>query len=198
VHRQQQQAPQASLLLQEPLPAAVPAEAEVQPCSSPLSSLSWAKATDAEALDAAAAQASSRSQLLQQLLQDHDDAASSVASDHSDEEEAEAKNFKPQQQQQQQPVLVHPGVWAPALSPVHEEAISEQASPEKSSCSTGISDGDGLHKDVLQLRVALATAQSELESSRRLVELLSAEHPDDAQLVEAGAKQEQARQEVRP
>lgn len=60
-----------------------------------------------------------------------------------------------------------------------------------------VATDDGLQKEVLQLRSALSDAHLELENSRQVVALLTAEHPDAAQLMDAGAKQEQARQEVR-
>jgi hypothetical protein len=131
--------------------------------------------------------------LLQQLLQDEEEGLGSDDPGLADVQDAAVCE---QQQQQQQPqVLAVPSSWAPALSPVREDAVGEQPSPEKASCNAGAADG-AVQQQTLQLRVALAAAQSELDTSRQLIELLSAEYPDTAQLLEAGAKQEQARQEV--
>jgi hypothetical protein len=206
--QQQQQGPQEPLLSHQHQPVAVPAATEVQQGSSMLDSLRQSRALDAAASDEVAAQllqpecqgnTHASSQLLQRLLQDEEDVVSTDESVNSDDDAAVASFCDPQQQQQQQQqqVLGCPGTWAPALSPVREDAMGEQASPDRSSCSIGAAAVDGLHKEMLQLRVALAAAQSELESSRQLIGLLSAEHPETAELVEAGAKQEQARQEVR-
>jgi hypothetical protein len=128
---------------------------------------------------------------LQQLLQDDEEEACTAECNPQDA----AAVYEPQQQQQPQ-VLAAPSSWAPALSPVREDAMGEQPSPQKAGCSADTAD-EGVQQQTLQLRVALAAAQSELETSRQLIGLLSEEYPDTAQLVEAGAKQEQARQEVR-
>jgi hypothetical protein len=207
-HKQQQQQQQQQLQqgsegpasLQDVQPVAMGAQASVVERSSASDSVSRIHTGNAEGLNegtAPSVQPSSHnggqlsSLLLQQLLQDEEEDSDADEPGLADAQDAAA----PEQQQQQPQVLAIPSSWAPALSPVREDAVGEQPSPEKASCNAGAADG-GVQQQTLQLRVALAAAQSELDDSRQLIELLSAEYPDTAQLLETGAKQEQARQEV--
>jgi hypothetical protein len=207
-HKQQQQQQQlqqeieGSASLPDMQPVAVGAQAAAVERSSASDSVNSAQASNAEGLNegtAPSVQPSSHnggqlsSLLLQQLLQAEEEESDG---DNPGLADAQDSAVREQHQQQQQPqVLAAPSSWAPALSPVREDALGEQLSPEKASCNSGAADG-GVQQQTLQLRVALAAAQSELDDSRQLIELLSAEYPDTAQLLEAGAKQEQARQEV--
>lgn len=102
--------------------------------------------------------------------------------------------------------------WVPNLSPVREESpVNRPTAAPAPLMQAASADVDGsqrahnlagsaadseLVQEVAELRAALSAAEEELAASQELMEHLVAEHPDAAKLFEAGAKQEQAVQEV--